>query len=160
AVVFLPPIVRPDWARSVEPLMEEVLLIAGAGDPVIADLVAFLCRESRRSIAVVSTTAVCDRIRGLAEIHPLEGCSKARLLSACAGRPVSAVILFLGPRWTAKEQALLEAVAGIAHDKRPECICIVSSFRVHFGDRRAAEAETRVLDKLRSLSTRTVVFRP
>src|SRR5262249_54706549 len=154
-----PRIKRPDFGRS-GPLMDEVILIAGAGDPIIADLAAFLCSAGRRSVAVLSPAAVCARIRGPAEVHPLDKFSTASFLSACAGRRVSAIVLFLGPRPTAQEQALLEAVAEIAREKAPECICVVSSFRVHFGDRRAAEAETQVLKRLQSLAARNIVFRP
>jgi hypothetical protein len=133
--------------------MDEVLFIAGGGDLVIADLVTFLCRQGHRRIAVTSTPEVCARVQELAEVYPLENLSKADFFP-------DGVILFLDPRGPAQEQALLNDVVEILRQKPPKCVCVVSSFSVHFGDHRAIEAETRVPEKLKSFSARTVVFRP
>jgi hypothetical protein len=135
------------------PPMDEVVLIAGAGDLVIADLAAFLCRQEHRRVAVASTPEMCERLKGFAEVYPLENLSKADLFP-------HSVILFLNPCGPAQELPLLDEVVEILRHKRPTCVCVVSSFRVHFGDHRAIEAETRVLEKLRSFSVSTVVFRP
>jgi hypothetical protein len=133
--------------------MDEVLLIAGAGDLAIENLVTFLGRRNHRRIAVTSTSEVCARVQGLAEVYPLETFSKADLFP-------HRLILFLNPCRPAQERALLDGVVEILRQKPPKCICVVSSFRVHFGDRRAIEAETTLLKELRSFSVRTVVFRP
>jgi hypothetical protein len=47
-----------------------------------------------------------------------------------------------------------------AADCRPRCMPIVSSFRIHLGDRVAAAAEAQALVAARRLATRVVVFRP
>jgi hypothetical protein len=140
--------------------MDEVLLIAGAGNPEIADLVTFLRRHDHRRLAVTSSPDVCERIRGLAEVCPLERLSKTSFSSHGEGHRLAGVILFLSPRTHGQEQTLLDAVAEIVREQKPKCVCIVSSFRAHFADRRAVEAEARALERLQSPSTRTVVFRP
>jgi hypothetical protein len=133
--------------------MDEVVLIAGTGDLVIADLVTFLSRHNHRRIAVTSTREVCERVKDLAELYPLKSLSKADFFP-------DSVILFLNPHGSAQERALLDEVVEALRQKPPKCICVVSSFRVHFDDRRAIEAETRLLETLWPCSVRTVVFRP
>jgi hypothetical protein len=133
--------------------MDEVVLIAGAGDLAIADLAAFLCRQEHRRVAVISTPELCERVKGLAEVYPLKSLSKADLFPR-------SVILFLNPHDSAEERALFDEVVESLRHKPPKCICVVSSFRVHFGNRRAIEAETRVLERLRSFRDRTIIFRP
>lgn len=64
------------------------------------------------------------------------------------------VVLFLGLR---PPQLDASALAGKQHF---DCICLVSSFRVHFGDRRAQAIEQQALARLRPLTERVVVFRP
>src|SRR5262249_17664152 len=52
------------------------------------------------------------------------------------------------------------AIAETASQRRAGCVCIVSSFRVHLGDRDAIRAETLLLRQLRGYPGKVVVFRP
>jgi hypothetical protein len=106
------------------------VLVAGFGNPVAADYAAYV---SRRGRAVAS-------------------------LDRESQTPVTAVVLFLGSRLSDRDRAKLDALAQVVHEKRPELVCIVSSFRVHFNDQAARGMETYALDKLRGLPR--VVFRP
>src|SRR5262249_19194935 len=45
-------------------------------------------------------------------------------------------------------------------EQKVERVCVVSTFRVHFGDLRAADVEARVLDRLKGSAAGTVLFRP
>jgi hypothetical protein len=139
--------------------MDDVLVIAGSDDPVIVDLAAFVCRRGGRKVALVSTTAVCRQVAAPATVHLIEGFVPATFLSSCAGHRVSAVVLVLGRRAARTEGAVLDAVAAITEATRPECVCIVSSFRVHFGDQRAAQAEAQALERLKPLAGRMILFR-
>jgi hypothetical protein len=140
--------------------MNDVLLIAGSDDPVLLDFAAFACRRGGRQVAVISTAALCRQVVAGAAVHPIEGFVPAAFLSSCQGRRVSAVVLFLGRHATQTERALLDAVAEIAAATWPDCVCVVSTFRVHFGDQRAAQAEAHALDLLKPPAGRMVLFRP
>jgi hypothetical protein len=140
--------------------MNDLMVIAGADDQVPLDFAARACRRGGRGVALVSTAALCRRAPAAAAAYPLEGFDLAAFLSRCEGWRVSALVLFLGRRGTKHDRASLEALAAVAASTRPECVCIISTFRVHFGDRRAAEAEARALDRLKPLAGRAVVFRP
>jgi hypothetical protein len=138
--------------------MKDLLLIAG-DSPVIVDLVAHASGRNRK-LAVVSTPEVCGAIEGSAECYPSDGFSKADFLAAHPDDPVAGVVVILGHRMTAHERALLDAVIDIAASSPTTRVCIVSSFRVHFGDRNAARAEAYVRDRLGNLRERTAVLRP
>src|SRR5262245_4390020 len=81
----------------------------------------------------------------------------------CASRggcSVRSLVLFLSPGLTESCRADLDALVRQAGERRVEFVGVVSTFRVHLGDRAAAEAEEDALGRLRSLSARCVVFRP
>jgi hypothetical protein len=126
----------------------------------VADFVTFATRTGGRKVAAVATADVCRRVEKLAEVYPVDGFSKSGFLARCDGRPVSAVVLFLGGGLSPKEQALFDAVAGVAGQRGARRVIIVSTFRVHFGDRRAAEAEADALRRFKHLAGRTTVLRP
>jgi len=76
------------------------------------------------------------------------------------GCSVRSLVLFLSPGLTESRLADLDALVRQAGERGVEFVGVVSTFRVHLGDRAAADAEEDALDRLRSLSARCVVFRP
>jgi hypothetical protein len=139
---------------------DDVLLIAGPGDAVIADFAAFVGRHGTRNVVVFSTADVCWRVGGRAAALPIEGFSRAALSTAGGGRRVSAAVLFIGRGLTASEQAALDAVTAAVIEDKIERVCVVSSFLAGLSDRAAAAAEARVLGRLKGSGARTVLFRP
>src|SRR5262249_7167538 len=57
-------------------------------------------------------------------------------------------------------RALFEAVLAVARAHRAERVCIVSTFRVHLGDRAAARCEAALLAQLRGLPAAVSILRP
>jgi hypothetical protein len=107
----------------------DVVLVAGRGNPA-ADYAAWLRRQGDGRVVVAD-----------AQTEP---------------RRVSSVVLFLGPTEADLRAADDLLGPGIV---RPSFVCVVSTLRAHFGDRAAAEAEARWLDRARALGARAVVFR-
>src|SRR5262249_52197412 len=67
---------------------------------------------------------------------------------------------FLDKTFTAHHRTVLEAVAAAAREGGIRCVCLVSTFRVHFGDRDASQTEADALRHLEGLPTRVVILRP
>jgi hypothetical protein len=118
--------------------MDDVLLIAGGKDPVAADCADHCAGRGRAKVCLVRGPEACAAIAG----------------------PVGSAVVFLPRRLTARDRALLQGAAAVARKSAAGCVCVVSSFRVHLGDRDAARAEAFVLECLRGFSGRVVVFRP
>jgi hypothetical protein len=137
-----------------------ILLIAGVNDPVIADYAIYARRIDGRRISVVSNPGVCANLKEREELHSASDFSATEYLSAHSRDRISGVVLFLTGNSTKDEQELLEKIAEIVAQKRVECVCVISSFHVHFGDTQAASAEASVVNQLKDLSVRIVVFRP
>jgi hypothetical protein len=117
--------------------MDDVLLVAGPADSALADFAAFAGRAGRR-IVVVSASSP----EGLTE-----------------GKPADSVVVFLGSH-PAVQEAVLAAVARSMAETRASQLVLVSTFAVHQGDQRAAQAESQALARFKGLPVRTVVFRP
>jgi hypothetical protein len=92
--------------------------------------------------------------------HDAQAFSAARYLAAHPDRRGGGVVVFLERRLTAGDRAMLKEVAEVAVKSGAECFCIVSSFRVHCGDREAARAEAFLQAQLRGFAGRAVVLRP
>jgi hypothetical protein len=121
----------------------EAVVVAGFGNPVAVDYLAYVQRRGDRIIAYPG------------------GEGGAGQADKTVGRDaVGAVFLFLPRRLTARNRPLLDEVLAFSDRQRARFVCLVSSFRVHFGDRRATEAEDYALGLARRLPTRLVVFRP
>jgi hypothetical protein len=73
---------------------------------------------------------------------------------------VRSLVLFLRPRLTQRDRAELDALIQRATEGGVDFVGVVSSFRVHLGDRAAIESEEYVLGRLKDLPARRVVFRP
>lgn len=71
----------------------------------------------------------------------------------------SAIVVFLERHAENARQRLDELVRIVKKD-RPEVICLVSTFRIHFGDTTAEAIESLYVRHLQGLTERLVVFRP
>jgi hypothetical protein len=92
--------------------------------------------------------------------YPADDFSPNDFLSEHAADKVPAVVVFLSRRWTERQRRLLDAVAEVARAKRVRNVCVVSSFLVHFGDRRAERVEACALERLAGLEAAVTVVRP
>ncbi len=117
--------------------MDDLLLVLDLGNPAAADYAAFAARERGRTALLVPSAATAST----------SGQEKA----------VAALVLFLGRRLGARERALLDAAAEVARARR---VILVSTFRVHFGDRQAAAVEAEAVARFKHLAGRVTVFRP
>ncbi|HTU16517.1 MAG TPA: FAD-binding protein [Gemmataceae bacterium] len=140
--------------------MDEILLIAGANDPVIADYARSAARSGRKRITLISDAGVCGQIKESVELHTADGFSRTDYLSRHSQDRIAVVVIFPGRSSTGREQGFLDAVADIAVEKRVDCVCIVSSFQAHFGDSHAIQAEESLVGRLKEHVGRIVVFRP
>jgi hypothetical protein len=150
----------PDAAAREGRAVDAIHLISGGSDPVIADYASWAARTGRGRIAVIASPGVCGVIKEGVELHPTDAFSKADYLAAHPQDRIGSVVIFLGRNATKREQDLLAAVADLAVEKRVDCICLVSSFRVHLGDACAQRAEEFLAQRLKDTPTRIVVFRP
>lgn len=139
--------------------MRQVLLIAGNRDPVLADY-ATHCARAGKAVAVISAAELHAKIKGAAKLHRMENFTSSRFLATEPGSHVEAVVLFLEPASSAANRALIDAVAELIRAKGIGCLCVVSTFRVHLGDRQAARAEADLLRRIRDLPVRIVILRP
>jgi hypothetical protein len=130
---------RPAHPEPAAP-QERALLVVGRGGPVAADYAAWAGGKGQRPADVVDGGENWRRADAPAEITD--------------------VVLFLGPRLGERDRQVVDDLLALAGERGAKFVGVVSSFRAHFGDRAAAEAEEHVLGRARGLSARTVVFRP
>jgi hypothetical protein len=136
------------------------VLVVSFGDPAAADYATYACRRGDRNVTVVADEGVRRRVEAPIRSCPLENFSRGVPPAATGlGRAVS-LILFMPPRLTARDRRALDDLLGLAGAWQTEFVGIVSTFRAHFGDQEAAEAEAHVLGRAEGLRARTVVFRP
>jgi hypothetical protein len=140
--------------------MDDVLLVAGPGNAVVTDFITFAARKGGRKVAAICTADDCNLVKALADVYPVGGFSKEGFLARYADRRLAAVVLFLGGRLSPHDHGVLDAIAQIAGEKGARRVIIVSTFRVHFGDRRAAAAEADTVRRFKHLPGRTTVLRP
>jgi hypothetical protein len=138
--------------------MNEVV-IAGSRNPVVADYVAH-CQRRGRDLAVITTPDVGGLIAGPAERHTADGFSRAVFRKGRACGRVHGAVIFLHGRRLARDRAMLETLIEMAWEGQVGCVCVVSDFRVHLGDRRAAQAEAWLLARLHGAPVRVAVVRP
>jgi hypothetical protein len=116
---------------------KDVVLVANFGKPAAADYIAYAHGQGARAIV----------LGGDVERAMPPDCDPA------------GIVLFLRPRLNDRDRRAIDALAGMVAQQQVAFVGIVSTFRVHLGDRAAAEAETFVRERLVSQHTRTVVFR-
>jgi hypothetical protein len=140
--------------------MNENLLIVGSRNPVLADYATHCLSRTGAAITVVSNPEVAGRISGPVEHRAAATFSAANYLASGAQRRGGSIVIFLGRRLTIGDRALLQQVAEVAIKGVAECVCVVSTFRVHCGDRDVARAEAFLRERLRGFAARVVVLRP
>jgi hypothetical protein len=140
--------------------VDEILLIAGMKDPVITDFAGWAAQSERYRTTVISNPDLCREMKECVELHSAEGFSKSDYQAAHFQDRIAGVVFFLDRNATEGELELLGTVADLAIEKQVRCICIVSSFRVHFSDPIARRAEEFLLNRLKGSSAKIVVFRP
>jgi len=139
--------------------MDQVLLIAGSRNPVIADFATHCAGLGRRTVAV-TTACVARKIEGPVDFHLARDFSKADYLALHFQRHLRGVVLFLGKRQSPRDRALFDTVVALVKECQVRCVCVISSFEVHLGDRLAQRAEAFLLRSLKGLPSRIVVIRP
>jgi hypothetical protein len=139
---------------------DELLLVAGSQDPVLLDFVAFASHHGARSITVLAPPRVCRRVAAPVECVELDGISRTTLVARRQGWRCASVVVFLGPGLGRTDRAVVDAAAEWAAARSSERVILVSTFRVHIGDRRAAAAEAHALARFRRPGATVSVFRP
>src|SRR5262245_2171890 len=140
--------------------MDNALLIAGVQNPVLVDYAMHCLRRGCADVSVVCSRKRCRDLEGRAKCYAADSFSPTDFGEAGPSRRIAGVVLFLDGRWTRCGRALVDAVAALAAGGGTGCVCVVSSFRVHLGDRDAAHVEASALEHLRGLPARIVVLRP
>ncbi len=136
---------------------EDVVLVAGFGDEVATDYGAYVSRTARADLH----DGKPEEKRSVVRIVDLSTPKEMTAIRNELGREnLAAVVLFLRSQLTGREQRGLDELLILAVERRAEFVGVVSTFRVHLGDRDAAEAEGQVLEKTRELSARIAVFWP
>jgi hypothetical protein len=140
--------------------LDEVLLIAATKNPVIVDYVAYARRFEHRRLSVITIPALGNRIKEVADGCVIHDMSSALALESPAHNDLVNVVFFLNRRMTDYDRNLLDRFAEIAKNKRVQCVCLISSFRVHFEDTDASRAEQWAVKRLNHIPGRVVVIRP
>jgi hypothetical protein len=123
---------------------DDLVLVAGLGDPLAADFAAFVSQRPSSEAVLFD-----ERVRATPDV--------------LAGRDrISGLIVFVGPRLTAAKRRELARLAEVARRSPIDFIGIVGSFRVHLDDSEAEEAERFALQYFPEgdSTPRVVVFRP
>jgi hypothetical protein len=131
-----------------------LLLVAGA-DPVLADFAAFAGRDGARAVAVLAPGRLATLRRSVAAPRFCEASLTNQGPRASAG-----VVVFLGRGLGRTEREVTDAAAECAAALAAERVILVSTFRVHFGDRQAASAEAHALERFRRPGVKVTVVRP
>src|SRR5262245_56923871 len=135
------------------PAREESVLVAGIDTPVAADYAAYLRREPG-SESKSATDNKCEYV----DLFDPE--STGRLPALAASARVTNLVLFLGPKLRESDKSALEVLVRLSTERRLQFVGVVSTFRVHLGDRNAAEMEAEVVGLFKGVAERVVVFRP
>src|SRR5262249_57283974 len=139
--------------------MDEVLFIVGDSDPVLADY-AHHARAAGPNVMVVASPRVLGKVAKGTEVHSVDSLSVADFVANSCSQRVTGVVVFLDRASRERRRMILEWTAAVAGKSEVRCICLINSFRVHFGNHRAARAEAEALRRLQGLPCRQVVLRP
>jgi hypothetical protein len=145
-----PPMLSDRQALAVEARPEskgrdDLVLVAGLGDPVASEYATFVSRGSQSEAVLI------------------EGIADRPAPDNVIGRyRVESLIVFVGPRLSAASRRELAGLAEMARRRSVGFIGIVGSFRVHLDDVDAEEAERFALSRFREVApeSRVVIFRP
>ena len=139
---------------------EDLLLIAGLGEPAAADYAAYACTVGRRNVVVIGDKSTDDLVAAPASVRALADLSPQKSQIGATSEKGPALVLFVGSRVTLRDQSTLAGIFQFANETQSCFVGIVSTFRVHLDDAEAAKAEALVLGMAKGLSARIVVFRP
>src|SRR6516164_2644701 len=137
--------------------MDVQLVIASANDAVAADYAAHVRRAKRWTTVLFAGPSVSRRTAKEIPIRTAEECGQT--CSTITDSNLSAAAIFLGRRWGVLEQAVLDAVTAAVRAGRRPRVCIVGTFQVHFGDRRAERLETGAVSQFESAGAEVSVVR-
>jgi len=138
--------------------MNEPLVIAGCRQPLLAEFAAYASERANHQLSVVSTPDICRAVGNRAATVSVKERTSLDALFASHEPASIKLVLFLSRKLNSDEKGLIDALA--LSSARTARICIVSSFTIHLGDRRAAAAERYVSDRFRNALDRTVFLRP
>jgi hypothetical protein len=138
--------------------MNQLLVIAGRPQPVITDFATTASEGGKRRLVVITTSDGC---RASDDSTAMSAAERATcLLPERRDMGPAALVLFLGRKPDPAEKGLIDGLAQAVPATGISRVCIISTFKVHFGDRRAAETEEYALNRFRSVLGQCVVLRP
>jgi hypothetical protein len=139
----------PEGTTALAPkTQEEILLVAGLGNPVAADYAAYVRRHTHCRVLA-------------ADQHPRFKSERERTWERTEFTTSSlGVVVFLNRRLTENDRRVLDRIFEPADKGNLKFIGVVSTFRIHLGDRDALKSEAYVLGQVEHLNARKVFFRP
>lgn len=137
-----------------------VILLAGSASSRLVDFASFIRRRASGRVVVVSASPLRNRLPEGVEVVSPDRFAEADVLSNSLGSRLESAVVFLGSRLTPQDTALLTALAQTMARTKAKRLIVISTFRVHLGDRRAALVESQALAHFQELPIRTVLFRP
>ena len=140
--------------------MGELVLIIGPNSPVAADYATHRCRDGDESVAILATLGEDRAPQANAHFYVPGDFSATKFLTVHSESRLKAIVLFLETKSALQEDALIDSIVQIASEKKPDCVCLVSSFLVHFGDTAMAAREETLITRFKSSCRRLVVLRP
>jgi hypothetical protein len=137
----------------------EVMLIAGCHNPVTADF-AWHCSQRKQRAAVVVAPEILPLMSRQQPQYSAEGFHATTLLADLTSDMLAGLVVFLDRKSSPQQDKLLDELAEICRAKEVSTIIIVSTWRVHLGDAKAADVETQASRSLQRRAVPLVVLRP
>jgi hypothetical protein len=136
------------------------LLVAGFEDSAAADYATYAWRLGNKNVAIAADSHISRCLEAPARALPLPASSATGWDAADLKDQITDLIVFLNGRFTQRDRQDFDELLASAYGQQIGFIGIVSTFRAHLGDIAAVEAESYLLDRVKKLRCRTVVFRP
>lgn len=137
-----------------------LLLIVDCGNPSVIDYTRHAAKSEERRIVVVTHPVIDENIEEAHETCPIYEFSKQRYDQLREKSALKQVVIFLGEEYDKRSDKLLHIIGEIVAETPPESVCLISSFRVHFGDQEAIDLENSARECFQNSSARMTVFRP
>ncbi|HND54555.1 MAG TPA: hypothetical protein PLV92_19220, partial [Pirellulaceae bacterium] len=139
--------------------MNATAVVMTFDDPTALDYASHLAsRESR--VVILAPAALIRHADQTVESWELSDEEDARLADRLRSRPVDSLVVFVGRARSNDRFDVLTRVLESLPTEGTIGVCLVSTFRVHFGDRRAAEVEAEMTRRVRAAGRRCSVLRP
>jgi hypothetical protein len=136
-----------------------LLLIVDCGNPSVIDYTRHAALTGDCRIVVVTHPVIDENIEEAHETCPVYEFDKEHYDKLRDKSSLKQVVIFLSEEFDRRSQKLLDCIEDIVDETPPEAICLISSFRVHFGDREAIDLENSARERFRKSSARLTVFR-